>query len=374
MLISSLIGVDKRGTKDLDTTIQGFTLTHESAEKAFREIAAVDVDDDFEPILHLKNTYTNWPHGSKSMDMTNEHVPTWHSIRKEPNDETLGYIGQGHDMARLKTMTTQFIDGASNGVRICRCTLSTMTTVFVPRPLLARAKQVSDLPLRGIYYLINDEDGAISRLYVGQTKQGIARLDDHNAKKDFWNKAILFLSDDIQSFSLDNVSALEKYAIEQASASKRYTVENKVDPRYVIDQYQKPTIEQIYEEIAFVMGTFGYQIEGLDDALANVKLFFTSRRGVRARGVFNGDTFDVLEGSPVDLSMQPKLDRYEKMRQELLADGSIVRESDSMGRLAKTVQFSTPSGAADFVLGGSNNGWIEWKDADKQTLDALYRK
>lgn len=48
MLISSLIGVDKRGTKDLDTTIQGFTLTHENAEKAFREIAAVAADDDFE--------------------------------------------------------------------------------------------------------------------------------------------------------------------------------------------------------------------------------------------------------------------------------------------------------------------------------------
>ena len=44
------------------------------------------------------------------------------------------------------------------------------------------------------------------------------------------------------------------------------------------------------------------------------------------------------------------------------------------GRLVKTVSFSTPSGAADFVLGGSNNGWIEWKDSEKQTLDALYRK
>lgn len=276
-------------------------------------------------------------------------------------------------MARLKTMTTQFIDGEPNGVRICRCTLSTMTTVFVPRPLLARAKQVSDLPLRGIYYLINDEDGVISRLYVGQTTQGILRLDDHNAKKDFWNKAILFLSDDIQAFSLDNVSALEKYAIEQARASKRYTVENKVDPKYKIDQYQKPTVEQIYEEIAFVMGTFGYQIEDSDDALANVKLFYTSRRGVRARGVYRGETFDVLEGSPVDLKVRPKLDRYEKMRQQLLASGDLV-EDGGMGRLLKTVSFSTPSGAADFVLGGSNNGWIEWKDGDKQTLDALYRK
>lgn len=277
-------------------------------------------------------------------------------------------------MARLKTMTTQFIDGEPNGVRICRCTLSTMTTVFVPRSLLSRAKQIADLPLRGIYYLINDEDGAISRLYVGQTQQGIARLDDHNAKKDFWNKALLFLSDDMQSFSLDNVSALEKYAIEQATASKRYSVENKVDPRYVIDQYQKPTVEQIYEEIAFVMGAFGYQIEGSDDALANVKLFYTSRRGVRARGVYTGETFDVLDGSPVDLAARPKLDRYQRLREELLASGNLVRRQDGSGMLMKTVSFSTPSGAADFVLGGSNNGWIEWKDGDKQTLDALYRK
>lgn len=248
-----------------------------------------------------------------------------------------------------------------------------MTTVFIPRPLLSRAKQIVDLPMRGIYYLINDEDSAISCLYVGHTKQGIVRLDDHNAKKDFWNKAILFLSDDIQSFSLDNVSALEKYAIEQATASKRYTVENKVNPRYVIDQYQKPTVEQIYEEIAFVMGTFGYQIEDSDDALDDVKLLYTSRRGVRARGVYTGDTFDVLEGSPVDLKVRPKLDRYEKLRQELLASGDLVQDGDG-GRLVKTVSFSTPSGAADFVLGGSNNGWIEWKDGDKQTLDALYRK
>ena len=277
-------------------------------------------------------------------------------------------------MARLKTMTTQFIDGEPNGVRVCRCTLSTMTIVYVPRPLLSRAKQISDLPSRGIYYLINDEDGAISRLYVGQTKQGILRLDDHNAKKDFWNKAILFLSDDIQSFSLDNVSALEKYAIEQASESKRYTVENKIDPKYVIDQYQKPTIEQIYEEIAFAMGTFGYQIEDSEDALADVKLFFTARRGIKARGVFSGDKFDVLDGSPVDLTKAPKLDRYCKMRDELLAAGDIKMQPDGTGALAKTVSFSTPSGAADFVLGGSNNGWTEWKDSDGKTLDELYRK
>ena len=47
MLISSLVGVASRTTMDLDTTIMGFTLTHESAEKIFSEVAAVDVNDDW---------------------------------------------------------------------------------------------------------------------------------------------------------------------------------------------------------------------------------------------------------------------------------------------------------------------------------------
>lgn len=47
MLISSLVGVASRTTMDLDTTITGFTLNHKSAEKIFREVAAVSADDDW---------------------------------------------------------------------------------------------------------------------------------------------------------------------------------------------------------------------------------------------------------------------------------------------------------------------------------------
>ncbi len=48
MLISSLVGVASRTTMDLDTTIRGFDLTHESAAAVFSQIAAVEVDDDWE--------------------------------------------------------------------------------------------------------------------------------------------------------------------------------------------------------------------------------------------------------------------------------------------------------------------------------------
>lgn len=45
-LISVIVGLDTRATMDLDTTIRGFTLTHETIQSIFQEICAIEVDDD----------------------------------------------------------------------------------------------------------------------------------------------------------------------------------------------------------------------------------------------------------------------------------------------------------------------------------------
>lgn len=96
-----------------------------------------------------------------------------------------------------------------------------MTTYVIPRPLLAEAKKITGINRPGIYYLINENDeNKIVQIYVGQTSKGVVRLDDHNKKKDFWNKAIMFLSDS-KTFSLDMISGLEEYAIIKVHESKR---------------------------------------------------------------------------------------------------------------------------------------------------------
>lgn len=45
-LISAIVGLDTRATMDLDTTIKGFTLTHESIRRILEEICAVEIADD----------------------------------------------------------------------------------------------------------------------------------------------------------------------------------------------------------------------------------------------------------------------------------------------------------------------------------------
>lgn len=276
-------------------------------------------------------------------------------------------------MNRLKTITTQYIDGNPLGIRVCLRTLSPITTLVIPRPLLSDARALHDMPTHGIYYLINDEDGALSRLYVGQTTQGILRLSDHDAKKEFWNKAILFLASD-SVFTLDLISALERFGIEKAQASKRYAMDNKVLPQYRIDQYQRPIVEEVFEEIEFMMASLGYDLGAAGESVEQDKLLYTHRRGVKATGVYTGDKFIVLEGSPVDMGVKAFQERLNLMREGLIGNGDLKQGADGIWYLGKSVEFGSPSTAAAFVLGGSTNGWIEWADSEGRTMDALYRR
>ena len=275
-------------------------------------------------------------------------------------------------MSKSKRIEIIFHNGEPDGIRLYMRHLSTIKTYVVPRQYLSEAKSLTGVDNPGVYFLINDETGSLTKLYVGQTRNGISRLDDHNAKKDFWNKAILFLADS-DHFTLNILSALEKFAIQKAMDANRYDVDNKTVPKYKISEYDMPIVEEIYEEIEFIMATLGYRMNA-SNLQSNQNIFTTSRRGIVAHGTYSGESFEVLPESEIDFSRKVNLQSYNEKRQALLTDGSIIKKDNGRYYLAKIVTFKTPSGASDFVLGGSTNGWIEWRDKDGKTLDELYRK
>ena len=276
-------------------------------------------------------------------------------------------------MATSKKLEIIYHNGQPDGIRSIRRHLSTMTTYVIPRPLLTEAKKITGISRPGIYYLINENDeNKIAQIYIGQTRNGVVRLDDHNRSKDFWNKAIMFLADS-KTFSLDMISGLEEYAIMKAHQSNRYKVENSVKPKYEIDEYDLPSIEEVYDEIQFIMATQGYKMDNARSSLNESAVFHTTRNSIKAYGVYDGDKFQVLEGSEVNLAKPANLEKYNKQRKELLEKGDIIRQADKY-ILKVTLEFNTPSGASDFIIGGSTNGWTEWKNNDGKTLDEVYRK
>lgn len=248
-----------------------------------------------------------------------------------------------------------------------------MTTYVIPRPLLSESKKLTGINRPGIYYLISEnDDNKIAQIYIGQTRNGVSRLDDHNRSKDFWNKAIMFLADS-KTFSLDMISGLEAYAINKATESKRYKVENTVNPKYEIDEYDLPLIEEVYEEIKFIMATQGYKMDNSKSTLNEANTLHTTRNGVQAFGVYDGEKFEVLEGSEIDMSRKCHSDNIEKQRQTAIKNGNIV-DIGGKYKLNVSVSFTSPNSAAMFVLGGSTNGWVEWKNKNGKTLDELFRK
>ena len=276
-------------------------------------------------------------------------------------------------MATSKKLEIIYHNGQPDGIRSIRRHLSTMTTYVIPRPLLSEAKKLSGINRPGVYYLISeDEDNKIAEIYIGQTRNGVVRLDDHNRTKGFWKKAIMFLADN-KTFSLDMISGLEAYAIAKAHDAKRYKVENSVNPKYEIDEYDLPLIEEVYEEIQFIMATQGYKMDNSKSTLDEANILHTTRNGILAFGVYNSENFEVLEDSEIDMSKKCHSTTIEKQRQTALANGNIVCV-DGKYKLTVSVSFTSPSSAAMFVLGGSTNGWVEWKDKDGKTLDELYRK
>ena len=273
-------------------------------------------------------------------------------------------------MIRVKTLTIQLIDAQPDRIRICRVEGESLVTIVIPREDLAEAKALPSIPQRGIYYLLDEDHGNVSRVYAGQTTQGITRLEAHKARKEFWNKAVMFL-DDGQNISKDALDVLEAKAIDYVRTHGSYETDNSATPKPHIDPYKEETVERLHERILFRMAALGYDLDRVDQSPAGASVVFhTKKNGIRGSGRYDKATghFTVLAGSKVNLS-KPVLKNVSvaALRRDMF-DGVV-----GIADLAEDLEFPTPSAAAAFVLGGSQNGWIEWVNDDGETLNQVYR-
>jgi hypothetical protein len=273
-------------------------------------------------------------------------------------------------MIRLTTMTVQLIDGEADGIRICRVEGESLVTVVVPREKLAEVRHLPELPCRGVYYLLDEDHGVLSRVYAGQTTQGVARLEAHKARKEFWNKAVMFLDDD-NNIDRDVLDSLEAMMIDYVRTHGSYETDNAATPSPRLSPYKEQRVESLHESILFRMGALGYDLNRTDAGPAgSVARFHTRKNGIHARGSYNKDTgaFTVLAGSEVELS-RPVI----KNQGAAIARNQLFGDQSCKVSLEDDLEFASPSAAAVFVLGGSQNGWTEWVDERGQTLDDIYR-
>lgn len=274
-------------------------------------------------------------------------------------------------MIELTTMIFKLISSDPEGIRICHVEGESLTTVVVPRGLLSEAKNLPEIPKRGIYYLLDEDHGIISRVYAGQTTQGLARLDSHKSKKGFWNKAVMFL-DNESNMNRDVLDALEAEAIGYTRTHGSYENDNLATPQPYIDPYKEQTVKKLHKNILFRMAVLGYRLDRSDTAVAaSPMLFHTKRRGIVASGYYDELTgrFTVLSGSQIDLSRS-----ITKNRSAVNERRKLFGEASGVAILQDDASFNSPSMAAVFVLSGSQDGLVEWVNEAGETLKVVYGK
>ena len=270
-----------------------------------------------------------------------------------------------------KTVTTYLIDGDPKGTQYVFISNKICMMYVIPRANLSILNERQELQTPAFYILLGEDESTKPKAYIGETENFRERVKDHDSKKSFWQKALLFIAKDAAMTKAD-VQYLEFKAIAEAKASNSFVLnENKQMPKAPnLPEYRKDDMEVFFEDVKFLTSFIGCNIFEIVKPKEE-HLFYTKGRGCNARGFYDSNGFTVLKGSVISGSHVPSFnwkEKREKLLKEYTAlDGDkLVLESD------KT--FSSPSTAADFCIGSSNNGWLVWTDKDGNTLDFVYRK
>lgn len=270
-----------------------------------------------------------------------------------------------------KTVTTYLIDGDPLGTQYLFISNKICQMFVVPRSNLSYLNEQEKLQKPAFYILIGENEETKSQAYIGETENFKERVKDHDNKKGFWQKALIFVSKD-EDITKADVQYLEHKAISEAKKANTFVLsENKQIPKAPnLPEHQRDAMDEFFEDIKFLVSFIGCNIFDILQPKEE-HLFYTKGRGCNARGYYNSSGFTVLKGSILAKNCVTSFNWKEK-REKLIKEYATFENDNWVMNSDKT--FSSPSTAADFCIGSSNNGWLVWKDMDNKTLDAKNRK
>lgn len=240
----------------------------------------------------------------------------------------------------------------------------------------------SDLPLAseqglnslGVYVLLGDDpDGDFdTQVYVGQAEDVNVRLKQHvqDDGKDWWRTTIVFQSGN-QSLNRAHISFLESELVRLAKEARRAKVANGNQPgsphMAAADHAVASGFLAEMRAIFPVLGVDAFEVAVAEPAQATRRYHLTGP-DASGDGEERSDGYFVFEGALARVREVDSIsDSSSRLRRRLVEAGEFVEEGASY-RLTKDTLFSSPSAAAEILLGPSANGRTEWSDADEVTL------
>lgn len=275
-----------------------------------------------------------------------------------------------------KTVTTYLLESDPKGTQYVFISNSLCKMYIVNRSNLSILNDREELQKPAFYILLGEDEDLNPKAYIGETESFKERVKDHDSKKFFWQRALVFVSKD-EDITKSDVKYLEYLAIKEAKENKDYLLtDNKQTPNLPnLPEYQQDAMDEFFDDIKFLTSFSGCtifdKVEHKKQHLFYHEVSGKCERVCNAKGIYTSAGFTVLKGSKIAKQAVKSLQWNEK-REALLKELCTEKSDYYILNVDKT--FSSPSTAVSFCNGRSSNGWVEWKDKDNQTLDSVYRK
>jgi len=238
--------------------------------------------------------------------------------------------------------------------------------------LLAR----EEVEKAGVYILIgNDPLTNQPHAYIGEAEVIRDRLKQHKTRE--FSSAIVFVSKD-ENLTKAHVRYLESRILAEASQVKRFKLEQNQAGGSRLPESDREDMEVFLARIRQLLPVLGSDIlspiaPSIVEANATGGVLYCRIKMAEARGQRTSSGFAVFQGSSAVLEQRPSAGNspYIAQKRKQLADDGTLIEKDGLLYFTRNAEFSTPSGAAAVIHGGTANGLIAWKNIDGKTLRQL---
>jgi hypothetical protein len=295
-----------------------------------------------------------------------------------------------------RTIKLFLVDGVPEGIRTAEIMSWTGHVLFAPRSSIAALLARPEAKKTGAYLLIGPDANSADQtmVYVGEGDNVGVRISSHNkdADKDFWEHVCVITSKDL-NLTKAHARYLESRLIKIIGREGRATLANRSDPDFnLLPESDLADMEDFIARLQILLPVLGadfvrptpkvrHKVNRNDaSALSREEIqggtaspfsselskgdpvFLMNAGGLRARAVEADGQMIILAGSEARTEVQASLSSNVRAYREQLKTAGKLHPAEGANHLTFTedVAFTSPSAAAQAVMGTSRNGRDDW--------------
>lgn len=113
-------------------------------------------------------------------------------------------------MVRGKVITTHLRTGDPNGIRTVFISNKICEMIVFPKSEFDMVSQLEESSRPALYMLLGEDENGSAQAYIGETTNGVKRINNHKAHKLFWNKCLMFVAKDESINKADAATSVKK--------------------------------------------------------------------------------------------------------------------------------------------------------------------